>query len=153
MCRFYKQLQVLFVCLFFLSFLNSSIQSTLGKIELSTYYTHAYKNHATCPKLNRPPIHINWYYWYGHWNLILCLASPALVMKIVLRLIIKNPKKIHYLLKLVFSSLFLINLRCFKSQENIWNGQNMHSHAKTTTGVHQAVAQDLILPTITLNIC
>ena len=71
-------------------------------------------------------------------------------MKIVPRLIIKNQKKKkkkkknHYLPKLVFSCLFLINLRCFKCQENVWNGQDIHSHAKTTTGVHQAVAQDLI---------
>ena len=59
---------------------------------------------------------------------------PALVMKIVPCLIIqkKKKKKFHYLPELVFSCLFKINFRCFKSQENVWNGQNMHSHAKTT---------------------
>ena len=35
----------------------------------------------------------------------------------------------------------------------MWSSFDIHSHAKTTTGVHQAVTQDLILPTITLNIC
>ena len=120
----------------FLRYVICKMELTGVTFQVSTWIQYFCKSNSEL-KFFKAQIYI-----LGHWNLILCLASPALVMKIVPRLIIKNPKKFIIYLNWSFLVVLIIS-RCFKSQEMVWNGQNMHSpcsHAKTATGVHQAVA-------------